>query len=125
MMRRRRPQLIAGVAGALLLATAFAGAAVKFTPSGCHLVGGRWGSVQGTCTTQACYYLGECGDWTHPLGPCHSIPLGTSVARVHFLLGDPSRRDADASYWENYKSSSRIRAEFKHDQLVELTCLPL
>ena len=117
-MHDRTVYATAGIA-LLILASAIVGACL-LTPIGCRLIGGRWDG--GPCTTPLCAYLGGCGEWAHAPTPCRSIPLGARRARVHFLLGEPSRRDAFASYWEWEKDPTTVRAVFRDDRLVDLAC---
>jgi len=98
-------------------------AAVLFTPLGCGIAGGHWGSHWGRCVTPLCYYFGDCGNWLNPPAPCDGIKVGTSVARVYFLLGNPASIDGSTASWRFGKPESwQVRASFKEGHVVQLWC---
>jgi hypothetical protein len=122
-MRRNTAALILTTAVTFLVTL---GVATRYTPFGCALVGGRFGPVPGTCTTPACYYLGGCGQWSRPLAPpCSSIAVGTSAARVHFMLGAPSRDDGTSSYWWYEKSLTGVKVTFHDGRVSSISCFAL
>jgi hypothetical protein len=98
-------------------------AAILVTPFGCGSIGGHWASHGGKCVTPLCFYFGNCGTWLNPPTPCGNIHVGASVARVYFLLGDPSRTDGSTASWYFGKPASwEARASFEAGHLAQMSC---
>jgi hypothetical protein len=106
-----------------LVATCGIVAAVLVTPFGCGSVGGHWASHWGKCVTPLCFYFGNCGTWLNPPTPCGQIREGASMARVYFLLGNPSRTDASTASWYFGKPETwEARASFEAGHLAKMSC---
>ncbi len=108
---------LACVAAVLLLAS------IRYTRLGCDAVGGRWASVPGVCTTPLCGHFGGCGTWASPLLPVNSIHVGTRAVEVRFILGEPTRDDDTAFYWEEFKDGTQVRAVFDDGRVTAMSCV--
>jgi hypothetical protein len=98
-------------------------AAILVTPFGCGVAGGHWASHWGKCVTPLCFYFDNCGTWLNPPTPCGHIHKGASVARVYFLLGNPTRMEGTTASWYFGKPETlEAQGTFEAGRLAHFTC---
>lgn len=91
--------------------------------SACQMVDGKWGSAKHICVTRLCYFVGDCGDWAHPLSRCSYLKPGASIAEVYFQLGNGQKIADDRYAWSRGKGDTgEITAVIRDSRLVSLDC---
>jgi hypothetical protein len=98
---------------------------VMRTQTGCALVGGRWGSVPGSCFTPLCHDFGDCGRWLNPAVRCETIALGTPYRTLHFYFGEPRTAHGKQFSWRFGKMETwTAEATVVDGKVVRLNCFP-
>ena len=89
----------------------------------CEWKDGKWAG--GTCTTRACYVVGDCGVWAHPSYWCPRLKTGDSIAEVYFQLGHGAKVVGNIHTWSDKggtESDPRTTVTIENQVVTAVSC---